>query len=69
MMSGLSMGVEAWLWMGMWALVLIVAVWLLVREPAHTTSREQALDALRARFARGEISRDEFDDARRRLES
>ncbi len=69
MMSGLSMGVEAWLWMGVWALVLIVAVWLLVREPPHTTSREQALDALRARFARGEISRDEFDDARRRLES
>ncbi len=68
MMAGLSMGFEAWLWMGAWALVLIVTVWLLVREPRHSASRDRALDTLRARFARGEISRDEFDAACRLLE-
>jgi uncharacterized membrane protein len=66
-MNGLTMGFEAWLWMGAWALVLVVTVWLLVREPRRS-SRDDALDTLRSRFARGEINRDEFEAARRLLE-
>jgi putative membrane protein len=67
-MDGLTMGLEAWLWMGAWVLVLVVMVWLLVREPSRN-GRDEALDTLRSRFARGEITRDEFEAARRLLES
>jgi uncharacterized membrane protein len=68
MMFGWTMGLEGWLWMAIWVFVLVALVWLLVREPRRST-HDEALDALRARFARGEISPDEFEQARRLLES
>lgn len=68
MMAGWTMGVEAWMWMGAWAFVLVLVVWLLVREPRRA-DREDALQTLRGRLARGEISLDEFERARRLLES
>jgi Predicted membrane protein (DUF2078). len=68
MMNGLTIGLEGWLWMGFWVVALVVTVWLLVREP-HRSGRDQALDTLRSRLARGEISRDEFEAARRLVES
>lgn len=64
-MFGLSMGPEAWLMMAAWVLALGVLVWLLVREPHRPSPRDDALDILRARFARGELTRDEFEAARR----
>jgi putative membrane protein len=69
MMVGWTMGLEGWLWMGAWILALAVLVWFLVREPHSRNGRDEALDTLRARFARGELSRDEFEAARRLLES
>jgi uncharacterized membrane protein len=68
MMVGWTVGLEGWLWMGAWVLALVVMVWLLVREPRRN-GRDEALDTLRSRLARGEISRDEFEAARRLLES
>jgi len=68
MMVGWTMGREGWLWMGAWVLALVVMVWLLVREPRRS-GRDEALDTLRSRLARGEISREEFEAARRLLES
>jgi len=68
MMVGLTMGLEGWLWMGAWILALVVTVWLLVREPRRDR-RDDALDTLRSRLARGEISREEFESARRLLDS
>jgi uncharacterized membrane protein len=68
MMFGWTMGIEGWLWMGVWLLAIFTLVWLLVREPRRS-SRDQALDSLRARLGRGEISPDEFEQARRLLES
>jgi uncharacterized membrane protein len=54
--------------MGAWALVLVLAVWVLVREP-HRDEREDALQTLRGRLARGEITPDEFERAKRLLET
>ncbi len=68
MMPGWSMGAEGWLWMGTWILVLAVLVWLLVREPRRS-DRDDALDILRERLARGEITPDEFERARQLLET
>ena len=59
MMAGWTVGIEAWIWMGAWALVLVIVVAVLVREPRHD-EREDPAAVLRSRFARGEISEDEF---------
>jgi len=67
-MMGWTGGLEGWLWMGAWILVLAVLVWLLVREPRRPT-RNDALDTLRDRLARGEITPAEFEAARRLLVS
>jgi uncharacterized membrane protein len=68
MMNGWTVGVEGWLWMGAWALVVVGLVWFLVREPRRSTA-DDARETLRARLARGEITPDEFERARRLLES
>lgn len=67
MMAGWTMGIEGWIWMGAWALALVLVVWLLVREPRHD-EREDALQILRGRLARGEITPDEFERARHLLD-
>lgn len=68
MMAGWTMGTEAWLLMGAWAFVMVLAVWLLIREPRRD-EREDALETLRGRLARGEITPDEFERARHLLAS
>jgi uncharacterized membrane protein len=67
MMIGWTMGPEAWLWLGVWVLTLTVMVWLLSREPRHS-GPDDALEILRARLARGEITADDFETARRLLQ-
>lgn len=62
------MGPDAWLWMGAWTLVLFIFVWLLVRDPrppgrAVGPVRDEAMEQLRSRFARGELTEEEFDRA------
>jgi putative membrane protein len=66
MMYGWSMGLEGWIWMGAWILVLTALVWFLVREPRRP-ERDEALEILRARLARGEITTEEFEHARQVL--
>jgi Predicted membrane protein (DUF2078). len=68
MMYGWSMGLESWLWMGAWIVVMVALVWLLVREPRRP-ERDEAMETLRARLARGEITTDEFEHARQLLET
>lgn len=67
-MLGWSMGIEAWLFMAAWVVVMAVLVWFLVREPRRST-RDEAVDILRARLARGEITNDEFSRAAALLNS
>jgi putative membrane protein len=58
------MGPWAWIWMLVWIAALIFMVWLIVRNPAGRAAVEDAMAILRARFARGEITQDEFERAR-----
>lgn len=67
MMAGWTMGADAWLWMGVWAVGLLFAVWFLVREPRRHDD-EDALETLRRRLARGEITPEEFDRALRLID-
>ncbi len=69
MMTGWTMGLDGWLWMGAWILALAVMVWLLVRTPARRPERDEAIEVLRARLARGEITPDEFERARSLLDT
>lgn len=65
MMAGWTMGVDGWAWMLGWAVVLVVVVWLLVRDPRGREpgppSGDSAVEILRARLARGEIGPEEFE--------
>lgn len=68
MMYGWTMSPEGWLWMAAWAAVIVVVVWLLVRQP-HRAGQDDPLEILRTRLAHGEITPDEFERARRLLDS
>jgi putative membrane protein len=59
----MSWGFDGWIWMAVWIAALLVMVWLVVRGPSHPVETD-AMQILRARFARGEISKAEFEQAR-----
>lgn len=67
MMDGWGMTWAGWLWMAVWIVALIVMVWLIVGSSRDRHADEDALEILRARFARGEISQQEFEQARSAL--
>jgi putative membrane protein len=58
---GMTLG--GWVWMVVWIGALLVMVWLLVAG-GHRVERDDPLDILRARYARGEINDAEFRHAR-----
>lgn len=68
MIMGWTMGIDGWLWMGIWILALVISVALLVWTPRRRASRDEPLDILRSRLAHGEISPEEFERARGLLE-
>jgi uncharacterized membrane protein len=47
-----------------WIAALLFMVWLIVRSPSGHSTAEDAMTILRARYARGEISRAEFEQAK-----
>ena len=50
------------------ALAIVVSVWLIVHRPgAAGPSRSNAGEILRERFAHGEITAEQFDEAKKRL--
>jgi len=61
------MGPWGWVWMLIWIAALLFMVWLLVRSPSDHATTEDAMAILRVRFARGEISEAEFEQAKRAL--
>lgn len=66
---GWDMGLGGWLWMVVGIVLVVVIVWVLV-SAVSTRDRpavEDAAQILKARFARGEISEQEYEQARRLL--
>jgi len=64
-------GLGGW-WMlagvGIFALVVLGSVWLIVHRPrSEGTSRSAADELLRERFTRGELTGEQFDEAKVRL--
>lgn len=66
---GADMGLGGWLWPVVGIVLVIVIAWALV-SAFSTRDRPAAEDAaqiLKARFARGEINQQEYEQARRLL--
>lgn len=65
---GMAMG---WGWL-VGLVILIAAIWLIVRtvnqNPANQSSGKSALDILKERYARGEISKEEYHEKRNDIE-
>jgi uncharacterized membrane protein len=59
----MSWGFDGWMWMAVWIGGLLVMVWMIVRSPSRPSDTD-AMAILGARFARGEISKEEFEQAR-----
>jgi putative membrane protein len=54
--------------MAIFAFVVLGSVWLIVHRPGSGgSSRSAAEEILRERFARGELTGEQFDEAKRRL--
>lgn len=65
---------SSWIWMGtlmvlFWAVATGVVVWAVRSFAAPRPTRDDAVDTLRKRFAAGEITQEEFEKARRALQS
>ncbi len=70
MMTGWGeMTLGAWIWMGAWIVALLGMVWLLVRGSGDRRPADDPDAILRSRFARGEISQAEFEQALRLIRS
>ena len=71
--AGWAMGADGWLWMllalAVGIAIVVAFVWLVTAAlPGRQRSAtEDAVQILKARFARGEISEPEYDQARRLL--
>jgi uncharacterized membrane protein len=65
---GWEMNLGGWAWMGIWIFALVVMVWFITRSPDAHRSKQEPLEILRTRFARGEINQAEYEQARRVLD-
>jgi len=74
MMQGIGHGMGigmGWGWI-IGLILLVLVIWLVVRATSQTSSsatqpEETALDVLKKRYARGEISKEEFEDKKKDL--
>lgn len=58
-----GMDPTTWIWMFIWILALVAMVWLIVRADRRAPADDPET-ILKARFARGELSAEEFERAR-----
>ena len=69
-MMGLFGGLWMWFWMVGWFVLMGLLLWggcWLARRDQSTRNQESALDILKRRYAGGEISAVEFEQAKRAL--
>lgn len=59
----------SFLWLFFWLLIIIGAVLILQRLLEHERAGEDAMEILKRRYARGDISREEFEQKKRDLEA
>jgi putative membrane protein len=59
MMNGWGMTPDGWIWMLVWVGALLLMVWIIVAG-GRGNRGEDPLDLLRDRYARGEISEDDY---------
>jgi putative membrane protein len=62
-----------WFWWIFWGVVILSVIWMVVRTqrragPSARSSRETLLDTLQRRYAEGEISTEEYEERKERLE-
>lgn len=62
-----------WFWWIFWGLVIVGVVWMVVRTQQQAgqpdrPARETPLDILQRRYAEGEISTEEYEERKERLE-
>jgi len=71
MMTGIEwgMGLGGWLWLILAVILIVAVVWVLVTAAAgrDRSPADDAAQILKARFARGEITQAEYEQARRLL--
>ena len=71
MMTGIEwgMGLGGWLWMILAVVLVVAVVWVLVTAVSgrDRSAADDATQILKARFARGEITQAEYEQARRLL--
>ena len=63
----LGMGLFVLFWLLVLAGLILLIRWLWVQARPATTAEESALEILKRRYARGEITREEFETIRRDL--
>jgi putative membrane protein len=60
-----------WIWWGLWVVLFIVLILVLIKHYRQMTNpvmpQKSAIDILKERYARSEISKQEFDDRKRDL--
>jgi putative membrane protein len=64
MSAAWGMTIGGWIWMVVWVVALIVMVWLLVSAGNRRDKDDDPVEILRSRYARGEMSEEEFRHAR-----
>lgn len=64
-----------WIWWMFWLLLIVGVVWTITRSqrepptpPPRSQERETPLEALQRRYAEGEISTEEYEERKERLE-
>ena len=69
-MSDFGMGVGMWVFWMVLILIVVFIVWALANKSSgqFDTGHEDAMDILRNRYARGEITKDEYESMKQELE-
>ncbi|WP_339728140.1 SHOCT domain-containing protein [Maribacter stanieri] len=69
MMDDWYFGGMHWIWWGLWVILIFWIFLIPYPTPGQKRKRDLAMDALRERYARGEIDEEEFEKRKKVLEA